>query len=117
MKRFASLLALTLLAASALAQSANTATITFSPPTTLADGTALPAGSALSYNVYQGEKGAAKVKVATISASPGSIASGLSTGKAYCFELTAVLSGLESVHTNEACKSFIPPGVFTITVQ
>lgn len=121
MKTIRSLFAVAaLLAACALpvaAQSANTATITFAPPSTLADGTAMPSGAALTYNVYQGIKGQAKAKVATISASPASVATGLSTGNAYCFELTSVLNGLESARSNEGCKSFIPAGTFTITVQ
>lgn len=123
MKRFTSILAIaiglaaSLLAGPAAAQAANTATITFTAPTALADGSAIPVGSVLSYNVYQGEKGAAKTKVATISASPGSVTTGLSTGKAYCFQLSAVLNGLEGAQSNEACKSFVPPGIFTITVQ
>ena len=117
MRNLVSALTLAIFAPLALAQSSNTATITFTAPTTLADGTALPAGSVLSYNVYQGEQGAAKTMVANIKGSPGSVTTGLATGKVYCFQVSAVLNGIEGQLSNEACKSFVAPGTVVIKVS
>jgi ABC-type nitrate/sulfonate/bicarbonate transport system substrate-binding protein len=109
-------IALTLFAATAYAQAANTATVSFSPPTTMADGSAIPNPALLSYGIYLGEQGAAKTKVTISNGSPVPITSGLTTGKTYCVQVTAIIGGLESAMSNEACKSFIPPSPVVIKV-
>jgi hypothetical protein len=104
----------------AYAQAANTATITFSPSTAYTDGTAYPSGAVVSYNLWQGLKGAARVKVGAFS-SGGSITTGLLTGNEYCWDVTTVVtivgSATESAHSVAACKKFDgSPGVVVITV-
>jgi hypothetical protein len=106
--------------ASAYAQAANTATITFSPSTQYTDGTAYPSGAVVSYNLWQGLKGASRVKVGTVT-SGGSITTGLLTGNEYCWDVTTVVtiggSATESAHSLEACKRFDgKPSVVVITV-
>lgn len=113
-----------LLAALALAvvattvYAANTATITFTAVTKYVDGTAFPAGAAISYNVYQGAKGSTnKTLVGTITTTNTSITSGLLTGQEYCWEVAAVLAAIEGAHSNEGCKNFVgTPGIVVITV-
>lgn len=104
----------------AYAQAANTATITFSPSTQYSDGTAYPSGAAVSYSLWQGIKGASRVKVGSVT-SGGSITTGLLTGIEYCWDVTTVLTiagvTTESAHSVAACKKFDgSPGVVTITV-
>lgn len=99
------------------AQTARTATITFTRPLQYTDGTDIAAGTALSYNVYQGAKGGAKTKVATITATATTINTGLPPGET-CWEVTTLANGVESARSNEACKSFAfpTPEAITITV-
>ncbi len=113
---------LVMFALPALAQSANTATITFSPSATYSDGTAYPTTALVTYELYQGVKGATKAKVGVFS-SGGSITTGLLTGNEYCWDIVTVVrlvaggTPSESAHSNEACKKFIgTPGTVTITV-
>lgn len=109
--------ALAMFAVSAFA--ANTATITFSAPTTRTDGSSI--SGALTYEVYQGLKGAAKVKVATISSTTSTISTGLVSGNEYCWDVVAVEAAnpAPSAHSAEACKAFAlaPPNTVTITVN
>lgn len=110
-----------MLALPALAQTANTATITFAPSTKWDDDTNYPANAVVTYNLWQGVKGAARTKVGTFT-SGGSITTGLLTGTEYCWDVTTVVKvgtapALEGAHSAEACKNFIgKPGVVTITV-
>lgn len=107
--------------AAANAQAANTATITFSPSTTYSDGTVYPANAVVSYDLYQGLKGATRVKVGTV-VSGGSITTGLLTGNEYCWDVVTVVKigtapALESAHSLAACKKFDGvPSVVVITV-
>lgn len=105
----------------AFGQAANTATITFSASTKYSDGTTYPTGTVVTYDLYQGIKGATKVKVGAF-ASGGSITTGLLTGKEYCWDVVTVIKVgadpiLEGSHSTEACKNFVgTPGVVVITV-
>lgn len=118
----AALVASLVIGAAAFAQAANTATITFLPSTAYTDGSAYPAGSVVSYNLWQGVKGAVRIKVGTVT-SGGSITTGLLTGNEYCWDVTTVVkvgaaAAVESGHSNEACKNFVgQPGTVTITVN
>jgi len=111
-------LALLFVAFTAVAQTARTATITFTRPAQYSDGTALGTGVAVSYNVYQGAKGStSKPKVGTITGTATTISSGLQPGET-CWQVTSVANGVESAQSNEACKTFAfpAPDVVTITV-
>jgi hypothetical protein len=109
----------------AFAQTANTATINFTAPTTRVGGGAI-VGS-LSFNVYQGVgKGTTKTLAGSISTTGLTINSGLQAGTDYCWQVTSMETisgaapGPESARSNEACKAFPPgtaPNVMTITVQ
>lgn len=99
---------------------ANTATITFAPSTAYSDGTAYPSGAVVSYSLWQGVKGATRVKVGSVT-SGGQITTGLLTGNEYCWDVTTVLViggvAAESPHSLAACKKFDgTPGVVVITV-
>ena len=111
-----------LFAFTAFAQTANTATISFTAPTARVDTT--PIVGTVSYKVYQGVKGAAKTVVGTITTTGLTINTGLQAGAEYCWQVTATetlsgVAGPESGRSNEACKAFAPgsaPGLVTITV-
>lgn len=115
------LLVLAAWGAAANAQAVNTATITFQASTAYTDGTAYPTGAVVTYDLYQGIKGATRVKVGTVT-SGGSITTGLLTGNEYCWDVVTVLkvgtaSAIESDHSLAACKNFAgKPGVVIITV-
>lgn len=97
-----------------------TASVTFTAPTLQADGTAIPTGTTLTYNVYQGTASGTEVKVASgVAGSPITITTGLTSATTFYWYVTAVDSGGESAASNEACKTFpaSPPGTVTITIQ
>lgn len=108
MKR-AIMFALSWLAAVAVAQAVgNTATITWGPPTGNTDGTAL-AGT-ITYNIYQGAKGAEVKTASGVSGTSFTVSTGLADGTTVCWYVTAVEGGQESAPSAEACKTF-PPAV------
>lgn len=100
----------------AVCSAANEATLTFSPVTEYTDGTSIPAGKTVTYDVYQGLKGAARAKVGSI-VSGGKLTTGLLTGNEYCWHVQAVVDATSSAPSNEACKRFQGiPDTVTITV-
>jgi hypothetical protein len=106
-----------LISFAAIAQAANVATITFSGVTSYTDGTAIPGTAVKSYDLYQGVKGGTKVRVGGFT-SGGQITTGLLTGKEYCWHVIAIVDGVSSTPSNEACKNFVGiPGTVTITVM
>ena len=106
-----------LVALSASAQ--NQATISYTRPTTYANGTALDAATAVTYNLYQGIKGQAKSKVATVGAVTTTVNVGLQSGVSYCWTVSVVANGIEGDQSLEGCKdfSFGKPSTVTIIVQ
>lgn len=98
---------------------ADTAVISFQAPTTYVDGSAVTAGTSVSYNVLQALQGATKVKVATITQTSTTITTGLVAGSTYCFAVTAVIAGQESAPSNESCKlmAFPVPSAVVIVVR
>lgn len=106
---------------SAQAASPQSATVTFAPPTTYTDGSAIPAGTVISYGLYQALQGATKVKVATITSTTATVTTGLVPGSTVCFAVTAIIDGVEgfqSAETASSCK-LIPkliPSAVVITV-
>lgn len=112
MKKISTFLAGLLVAASAFA--ANTAVLTWTPPTAYTDGS--PIVGALTYNVYQGLQGAPKVKVGSpATTATATISTGLNNGATYCWTVTATQGTNESAPSNEACKTFplVPPAAPT----
>lgn len=99
---------------------APTASISFAPPATQSDGTALPSGTAFTYNLYQGTASGAEVKVASSSSgSPITVNTGIVSATTYYWYVTVVDANGESAPSNEVCKTFPAPlpGVVTITIQ
>jgi hypothetical protein len=98
-----------------------TAVVSFVAPTLQSDGTPFPAGTVLTYNLYQGTASGAEVKVASGLGpnSPITISTGLTSGQTVYWYLTAVDSGGEGLPSNEACKLFpaAVPGTFVITIK
>jgi hypothetical protein len=102
----------------ATAQEARTATITFTAPTQRTDNSTIT--GALTYEVWQGLKGASKTRVGTISTTNTTVTSGLAGGAEYCWHIVVREAGnaAPSLPSNEACKAFAQsgPNVVTITV-
>lgn len=125
-------------AVGAFAQTPNTATIEFQRPTAYPNGDPVPATLALSYNVFQAEcpqllpavppaqwgvcsTPIVGTKSGTITTTTGTITTGLLSGKNYCFQVTAFVTGqeatTESARSNWGCKAFTGMGTVTITVR
>lgn len=112
-------LVLMALAGIATAQVVRQATVTFAAPTKYTDGSSIPAGTAITYRVYQGSKGQAnKPLIGTITTTSATVSAGLQAGTEYCWQVSAVINGQESALSNEACKSFpaLAPEAVTITI-
>lgn len=113
--------ALVLIASQALA--VEPAVITFTAVTKYTDGTDIPAGTAISYNIYQGLQGQPKVKIANITTTGTTITTGLLPGSTYCFAATAVtaagVEGAQSADTSTSCKLTpqLVPGSIVVTVK
>jgi hypothetical protein len=98
--------ALMCLASTIHAQAANQAILTWNPVTADTDGNPV---TGVQYNVWQGLRGAAKSKATTTSAVTLTIGSGLSSGSAYCWQVSAfTATNPESALSAEACKQFPP---------
>lgn len=113
-------LASMLLAAAAMAQTAPSATLTWSAPTLYSDGTTIPSTVTITYNVYQGASATTLTKVATgVTTLTDLITTGLVDGQTYFWAVTAVANSLEGAQSNVVSKSFaaVPPGTVTLTVK
>lgn len=98
------------------------AVITFTAPSKYTDGSDIPAGTAMSFNIYQGLQGQPKTKIATITATGTTVTTGLLPGSTYCFAATAVIGGIESApspDTTSSCKltPLLVPGSIVVTVR
>ena len=110
-------------ACSSRAQTAvNPTAWSWTAPTTFADGTTIPTSDAITYNLYVGTAG--KGSEATTAVQTGITAttvttSGYAAGTVVCGEVTAVVSGIESARSNEACKTFpdVPNAPTNLTVK
>lgn len=105
MKRFAALLALALAFGAAPAYSQYNVRVTWTASTDAA------ANPSLTYNVYRAAT--CSGHFTKLNASPVTTTSYFdntaATGAAYCYQVTAVLSGLESVPSNQATVALPPP--------
>lgn len=97
--------------------------ISFPAPTKYTDGSDIPAGTPLSYNIYQGLQGQPKVKIATITTTGTTVTTGLLPGSTYCFAATAVtaagVEGAQSADNATSCKltPLLVPGSIVVTVR
>jgi Tfp pilus assembly protein PilX len=88
----------------ACAKAPRTAVIHWKAPTVYSDGS--PIAEAITYNVYEGAKGA-ELQVSTrVSGTTYTASSGLDASSTVCFQITAVVNDRESLRSKEACKSF-----------
>lgn len=89
----------------------NTATWTWTAPADFTNGTAIPSSDAITYNLYLGTAGSgseAATPALTGITADSVTTSGYVAGTTVCGEVTAVVNGMESAHSSEACKSFAP---------
>jgi hypothetical protein len=86
------------------------ASLSWTAPTTNADGSAIAA--TITYNIYQGLTGALAKVQSGVSTLAATITAGLTPGTTQCFAVTAVANGVESPQSNTACAavSFPTPG-------
>lgn len=87
----------------------NQAILSWVAPTTHTDGAPIGGTETLTYTIYQGLQGQAKVKGPTgITGLTVTISSGLLSNRTYCWDVTATSSAdsIESAHSVEACKTF-----------
>jgi fibronectin type 3 domain-containing protein len=119
MKKLIPLIPCAVLAACSVASSATlSATLTWTAPTTNADGT--PISGALTYDVYQGASGAETKVASGVTGTTWAASTGLVAGATVCWKVTAVnAAGVEGGASNEACKSFpeTPSAPTNLTVQ
>ncbi len=105
MKRLAIVLVALVLPFLAAAQAAPTATLSWTPPTTYTDGTAIT--QAITYNVYQGASALSLTKVASgVTTLTQTITTGLLDGVTYFWSITAVVGGVESAQAAPVSKTF-----------
>lgn len=98
---------------------ADPAVLSFQAPTTYEDGSTITPGTVITFNAYQGLQGQTLVKVATFTATTTTITTGLTPGSTFCFAVTAVANGQESVKSNLQCKlsAFPLPSPVVLTVR
>jgi len=97
------------------AQTARTATITFTRPTKYVDGTDIAAGTSVTYRLYQGARGAQKVQVTEFTGTATQVNYGLQPGET-CWQVSAIANGKESELSNEGCKTFAWPATEPVTI-
>lgn len=103
-------------------QAAEPAVISFTAPTKYSDGSDIPTGTQMSFNIYQGLQGQVKVKIATITTTGTTVTTGLVPGSTYCFAATAVIAGVEGAQTPDTATSckltpLLVPGSIVVTVR
>ena len=76
--------------------------LSWQPVTTMSDGTAIPAGQAVSYNVYGGHTLTGPFTLATNVSTTTTVRSNVDLG-VDCYEITAVVNAVESDPTPVIC--------------
>ena len=92
---------------STAALGANTATLTWTAPTTNADST--PITGAITYSIYASVQGSAPTGAALVTGLTtltDAISTGLADGTTDCFNVTAGVAGQQSAYSNQVCKTF-----------
>jgi len=104
-----------------VAAASPTLTVTWTAPTKKEDGS-LIAGT-LTYQLYSGVSGKEVKLGVPVTASPYIVTTGIpAPGQTLCFQVTAILNGVESVRTPEACVTIpyprpVSPTQITVTVK
>jgi hypothetical protein len=100
----------------ASAQAPRQAVIQYTAVTTRTDGSSTT--GAISYEVWQGIKGATKIRIGTITSLQTTIDTGLLGGTEYCWHIVVVEAGnaVKSAPSTEACKAFPQSGPNTVTI-
>lgn len=83
--------------------------ISFIPPTTFTDGSPIPPGTVITYNIYQGIQGQPKTKITTITTTGTTVTTGLLPGTTYCFAATAIISGIEGGQNPDVADDPLTP--------
>jgi hypothetical protein len=81
----------------------------YTAPTQYTDGTAIPTTATITYNLYVGVAGPGSEAVAPVQTGirfASAITSGYTPGEQVCGFVTAVVGGVESPHSSEACGTF-----------
>jgi len=81
----------------------------YTPPTQFTDGTAIPSGTTITYNPYVGTAGPGSEAAAPVQTGirfASAVTSGYTAGEQVCGFVTAVVNGVESPHSSEACGTF-----------
>jgi hypothetical protein len=99
-----------------------TATWSYTAPTTYTDGSSIASGTSVTYNLYVGTAGAGSEAATPLQTGITALTvttTGYSAGQTVCGEVTAVVNGVESAKSNEACKSFplVPSAPSALTVK
>lgn len=111
---------LALFATLSLAQTAPTATLSWTAITTYTDGTTIPSSCPVTYNIYQGTTATTLTKVASgVTTLTSSISTGLTDGNTYFWAVTGVACTIEGAQSNVGSKAFAAgiPGTVTLTVK
>jgi hypothetical protein len=85
-------------------------TLTWQAPTQYVDSTPIPAGTAITYNLYGALQGVSPKPLLT--PAPVSVTTMTRANVApgtQCYEVTAIIAGVESAHSAEVCKLVSPP--------
>jgi hypothetical protein len=80
----------------------------WSSPTRFADGSLIPSTSTISYNLYAARKGETKTVIVSGIKDTGMLRTGIPVGE-WCWQLTAVVGGVESDRSAEVCKRIAQP--------
>ena len=78
--------------------------LSWTAPTTFTNGS--PITGTITYNIYQGASGAEASVQTGVATTSVTITTGLSAGSTVCFQVTAVVGGVESSRTTEVCETF-----------
>jgi hypothetical protein len=102
------------------AQAPSAFAVTWSAPLLMSDGTKI--ATPITYQVYLGPTGQEKVFGTPVSAPPYVIKPTPTPGVATCVQVTAIVGGVESARTPEACATVPlpppnPPTSVTVTIK
>lgn len=123
MKKIVILLLMGLCLRQAEAQTPQTVTVTWGKISTYTDGTAIPAASPITYQLYVGASGSEVAYKTPVTSPPYVLNPTPAPGTSFCVQVTATVGGVESVKSAEVCNTvkivlvpIVPPAV-KVTVQ